>query len=349
MASAKKILNVLNALTTMPEPAAESLDAVSNTRAGIQDIIDSKNVLAVGISEKISKKKKTGKLALIFYVEKKIPMTRLKKKEIVPETVPSRSGGEAVITDVIAIGKLKPELNISRKSFQPGFSIGHVKGDAGTFGAVVKDKKNQLYILSNSHVLANCGKCNVGDLILYPGVFDKGVKPADVRARLHSFVPFNINEKYGNVVDCALAKPTDEQLINMLSEIKGFGLPKGVAKPKRGMKVVKVGRTTGKTSSEITDVNFRTIIDFRKKGLRKVGFKDQIWCEKHYTKPGDSGSLVIEKATGKAVGLHFAGAEGGSAHNPIDKVLSALQVKLVTTNLAKQTLKKKKKAAKKKP
>ena len=52
-----------------------------------------------------------------------------------------------------------------------------------------------------------------------------------------------------------------------------------------------------------------------------------------YTKGGDSGSLVLDQATGKAVGLHFAGAKKGSVFNPIGEVLSALGVKLVTRSI----------------
>lgn len=44
--------------------------------------------------------------------------------------------------------------------------------------------------------------------------------------------------------------------------------------------------------------------------------------------------MVIDKATGRAVGLHFAGADGGSVFNPIDEVLKALGVKLVTKSIS---------------
>ena len=65
-----------------------------------------------------------------------------------------------------------------------------------------------------------------------------------------------------------------------------------------------------------------------------MGFINQVLCTR-YTDKGDSGSLVVEKATGRAVGLHFAGAEGGSVFSPIDEVLKTLDVRLVTQALAK--------------
>lgn len=335
MATEKKILHVLNALTKKSPGSTEALMPGSTEhRWNMKRIIASENVLAIGISEKISKKKKTGKLALTFYVEKKIPLNKLKGSDVIPPTVPeSMTGGTAVNTDVVAIGRLRPEVNATRKTFQPGNSIGHVKTGAGTFGAVVKDKNNKLYILSNSHVLAESGSAKKGNKILYPGAADSGKSPADVRAKLHKFIPFKKGKDFLNTVDCAIAIPLAEHLPGMLAEIMGQGVPKGTIKPKRGMKVVKIGRTTGKTIGEITDVNFRATVDYEAFGLGDLTFRDQIWCRRKYTKVGDSGSLVIDKASGKAVGLHFAGAQGGSAHNPIDLVLAALGVKLVTVKL----------------
>ncbi|MBI4279115.1 MAG: hypothetical protein HY660_11730, partial [Armatimonadetes bacterium] len=79
---------------------------------------------------------------------------------------------------------------------------------------------------------------------------------------------------------------------------------------------------------KVRDVNFRFVLDYGK-GVGQVGFKDQVLCTR-YTKPGDSGSLVLDKKTMRAVGLHFAGASGGSVFNPINQVLKAMGVKLVT-------------------
>jgi hypothetical protein len=347
MATEKNILQVLDALTAMPDASVEALMPGSARHIGnIKTIIDSKNILAVGISEKIADDKKTGKLALTFYVEKKLPLNKLKGNHTIPPTMPeSMSGGKAIPTDVVEIGKLRPEANFTRNPFQPGNSIGHFKVGAGTFGAVVKDKDNQLYILSNCHVLANSGKCKIGDRILYPGSVDTGISPGDVKAKLHKFIPLDTSGNFINIVDCAIAKPTDEHLPNLMSEIKGLGLPKGVIKAKRGMKVTKVGRTTGKTAGEVKDVNFRHLLNYPHPGMSKVGFTDQVFCTR-YTDQGDSGSLVIDKASGKAVGLHFAGAEGGSLFNPINQVLSALEVTLVIKSLAKKMAKK---ATKNKP
>jgi len=175
--------------------------------------------------------------------------------------------------------------------------------------------------------LARSGKAKKGDAVIYPAEEDGGKTPANVIAKLHNFKKFVLTRNYGNEVDCAIALPDAARLSDIITAIKGIGLPRGVIKPRRGMKVVKVGRTSGKTSSEILDINMHIKLDYGEIG--EVKFINQVLC-KQFTDDGDSGSLVLDKATGKAVGLHIAGGEMGSVFNPIGKVLEHLGVKLVT-------------------
>lgn len=364
MASEKAIARVLDLCTTAPKAKIESLAAgkkrfgmkAGKKRFGMKAqarsmrrIVRTSNVVAMGISEKITKGKRTGKLALTFYVERKISPKKLFADEAVPPTVPEAlSGPQAIPTDVIVLGKMRPEVNAIKKPLQPGNSIGHETiGSTGTFGAVVT-KGGAFHILSNCHVLALNGLAKKGDAIIYPGDADQGKLPADLVAKLSGFKKFTPGTDYVNRVDCAIAKPTDARLADLVSEIKGVGFPKGTIKPVRGMKVTKVGRTTGKTTGEVRDLHFRFVLDFGG-DTGEVGFIDQVLCTR-YTDRGDSGSLVIDKATGRAVGLHFAGANGGSVFSPIDAVLKALGVKLVTKSIAgsKKKKTKTKAAAKKK-
>ena len=333
MASEKAILRALDLLTVAPAAQLETLTAEAPSAPArvheMRNVLDSENVVAVGISEKESGGKATGQLALTFYVEKKLSLRSLRADVAVPPTVPAAvSGSQAIPTDVVALGRLRPEAAplVRRKPVQPGFSIGHVAATAGTMGALVS-KGRQLLILSNSHVLAAGSDAEKGDRILYPGHEDGGREPDDVVAELEDFVELLTGGDFVNRVDCAIARPLEGRLADLTSEIKGLGVPKGTILPKRGMAITKVGRTTGKTQGRVRDVNFRFVLDYP--ALGQVGFIDQVLCTR-YTNGGDSGSLVLDVATGKAVGLHFAGASGGSVFNPIREVLKALQVKLVT-------------------
>ena len=344
MASEKEIKRILNLCTSAPRARIESLGSAKRGRArSMRRVVKTRNVVAMGIAEKITKGKRTGKLALTFYVERKISPKKLLASDAVPPTVPEAlSGPNAIPTDVIVLGKMRPEINATKKPLQPGNSIGHQTiGSTGTFGAVVR-KGGAYHILSNSHVLALNGLAKKGDAIIYPGDADGGKLPKSMVARLTGFKRFKGSD-YVNRVDCAIAKPTDERLADLVSEIKGLSFPKGTIKPVRGMKVTKVGRTTGRTTGEIRDVNFRFVLDYEG-DTGEVGFIDQVLCTR-YTKPGDSGSLVIDKATGRAVGLHFAGAAEGSVFNPIDAVLKALGVTLVTKPIAMKKKKSSKNSA----
>lgn len=323
MASYGKILEILDSFTTpeiqtlaaRPRGAAENLRGVMRTR----------NVVGVGIAEKVSGRRRTGDLALVFYVKRKMPLKRLSAAEMVPPTVHAvLSPDRPVPTDVVAIGELRPQILKTRDPVQPGNSIGHVKVTAGTFGAVVK-KSGKLCALSNSHVLANSGRGAKGDTIIYPGAVDGGVPSADKVGTLADFVKFASGAGFDNRVDCAIAELNAAALAKLDKTIRELGIkPSGMVKPKRDMEVEKVGRTSGHTTGRIVDINFRTRLNYGV-GVGLVGFLDQVLCTR-YTDPGDSGALVLQKGTNKAVGLHFAGSSGGSVFNPIADVLASLGV-----------------------
>jgi hypothetical protein len=306
--------------------AINRLDAGACYHAkSMRRVVAQPNVVALGIGEKMRGKKSTGKLALTFYVERKVALSKLRADALIPSTVPEAlSGPRAISTDVIALGQLHPEL--TRRSIQPGHSIGLAR-ETGTIGAVVRKGKH-LYLLSNSHIMALSGRARKGDVVICPGVLDRGRAPRDLVARLSAFKKFIVGGSFVNHADCAIAKPTTGRLPDVSCHIKGLGVPRGTTKPRRGMAVVKVGRTTGKTTGKILDANFSLVLRYPGVGL--VGFADQVLCTK-FTKRGDSGSLVLERGTRKAVGLHFAGAKGGSVFNPIDTVLQTLKVTLVTS------------------
>ena len=234
MASEATLKRMLDLLTKARASQIESLrPAASKHARTMRRIVDTKNVVGLGIAEKISGKKPTGKLALTFYVERKVPLKTLRADKLIPPTVPEAlSGPEAVPTDVVVLGKLIPEINATRQPVQPGNSIGHEDITAGTLGALVT-KSKQIYILSNSHVLALSGNATRGDRIIYPGDADGGSASRDLVANLAAFKKFVKGGDYVNRVDCATAKPTAARKPDLVSEIKGLGFPKGVVQPRR--------------------------------------------------------------------------------------------------------------------
>src|ERR1700681_4910042 len=113
--------------------------------AQLRGVLASRNVVGVGIAQKHVAGKSNGKLALTFYVERKQPLKRLKATEAVPPAIAEALSGPRLIpTDVVALGRLRLEANVTRSPIQPGNSVGHVKVSAGTLGAIVSSAKSHI-------------------------------------------------------------------------------------------------------------------------------------------------------------------------------------------------------------
>jgi hypothetical protein len=242
---------------------------------------------------------------------------------------------------------------------RPGISVGHHRVTAGTLGCLV-ERGGEFYILSNNHVLANSNDARVGDAIWQPGRADGGGQD-DVLGILAEFVPIafdgapdptppvegsgclplvNVladlltqlqfrppslgakNAPGRNHVDCALARPTRQDLV--MPDILGIGVPAGVAHATLGTPVQKSGRTTGFTRGTIVQIDVTATINY---GGQQAVFTDQLMAGA-MSQGGDSGSLVLDNRL-NAVGLLFAGSPMTTIINPIQLVLDALNVQLV--------------------
>lgn len=279
------------------------------------------NVVGVGIGEKVRGGIRTGRTSVKIYVEKKIPKIELAKKDLVPETISLAE--ESVETDVEEVGKITALSYKGRyRPAPPGCSVGHYKITAGTFGCLVKERKSdQVFILSNNHVLANSNKAKRGDAILQPGPHDGGKNPQDRIASLEKWEEIKFDGQT-NLIDAALAKPEKVNLVK--SEIILIGKIKGQEKARVGMKVQKTGRTTGYTIGVIRDINATIKVDY---DGQVALFQNQIMTSA-MSSGGDSGSLVLERKN-KVIGLLFAGSEVVTLLNPIITVLETFKISLI--------------------
>jgi len=325
MDSEKHVVRVLDLIT---RPSIQAFTPRAASAAQLSSVLADENTIGMGVADKMKGNRSTGQLALVVYVKRKRDPGKVPGKHFVPRTVPpDLIGGAHVPTDVVQLGRMQLDAAALaiRDPIQPGNSIGHPTCLAGTLGAVVKRGGTTL-LLSNAHVLADNGHAKKGDPILYPARKDRGRKPGDVIGHLDSFVAFEGGGTFGNVADCAVARviPNGRALV---PAIRNLGGPTGVTAPRRGMRITKVGRTTGLTKGTVRDVHFRFRLPYP--GLGMIGFRDQVLCTP-YSASGDSGSLVLEARTRKAVGLHFASSgDGGSVFSPIGPVLRRLGVRLV--------------------
>jgi hypothetical protein len=208
---------------------------------------------------------------------------------------------------------------------------------AGTLGCFVrKSGSSALYILSNTHVLADENRYARGKPIVQPGTLDGGRPSADRVATLSAFV--KLDTAVTPKADCAIAK-LDHGVAADPSTLKGIGKLTGVISRDLDIRdaVHKVGRTTGVRHGRVTAVELDGVTVEYDMGI--VSFDDQIEIEgsgaRSFSDAGDSGSLIVD-ADGKAAALLFAGSDHGGRNgkgltyaNPIQTVLSALKVKLV--------------------
>jgi len=224
----------------------------------------------------------------------------------------------------------------------------------GTLGALVEDEQKNQYILSNNHVLAESDQGHVGDTIDQPGLIDGActslsqpgstLKPVGT---LEYFVPL---ESRQTNVDAALALATPGA-VDSSGAILGLGTPGrdgtlGAGAPMAGrgevlnasnlgMNVVKSGRTTGLTCSNVDAVALTVKVNYYKdcaetQPYTTKTFENQIGIGgTHFTDSGDSGALVLDANNAQAVGLYFAGGTDGDGNglsvvNPIGDVLREL-------------------------
>lgn len=326
-----------------------------------KELMKKANVVGVMVGYKVKGGKKTDKLSIVCLVEKKVPEKELKKKDIIPSNI------EDVPTDVVQVGKLKA-LEVDKKAkHRPcpmGTSGGHYLITAGTNGELIRNKETgKCCIGTNNHVGANSNNAKIGDPYLQPGPYDGGTTENDTIGHLLRFVPISfygekpsfcwfsrlgqannalarvfrrktmkalVQQVYYNLVDAAMIEVDSEDVI---SEIVGIGVPKGIKQAEVDMLVQKSGRTTCHTSEGVV-IGVDAIVGPISYGTnRSAFFTDQIIIEKEgFSAGGDSGSLVLDME-GYAVGKLFAGSEKVTIANKIQDYLDQLNAELIVERI----------------
>jgi hypothetical protein len=228
-----------------------------------------------------------------------------------------------------AAGAATAAVNRTARFARPvpiGISTGN-QGEciAGTIGARVK-RGTSLFALSNNHVYALENSAPLGSNVLQPGQADVNCS-AGTNARLGKlsrFVRIVFSRTASNRVDAAIASVTSTNL-RRTTPSDGYGSPRSVtASVALNQTVRKYGRTTGFTSGKVAGLN--ATVDVEYSGGRIARFVGQIAIQgASFSGPGDSGSLIID-GNRRPVGLLFAGGGNFTFANPINQVLSALNV-----------------------
>lgn len=289
------------------------------------------SVQALGVCRKKKGGRETGELAIVVFVDQKRLARKLRNP--VPRRVHVRGLGWNN-TDVQTIGLLEAHDFPDRvRPAMPGCSIGHKHlKTMGTFGLVVRKQAggdSDLYVLSNSHVLALDGLAREGDAVVQPGPGDAKGNTNDKIAELAEWVKFDFRTPgFPNKVDAAIARVTRAR--NVTKKIRKINRVPRRWSPvvKEGMLVLKVGRTTEKFTGKVMCANAKVWVEHRKTKTKSlfVGFDDQVLCTR-YASPGDSGSAVLNEHN-EVIGLHASGTASTSTFNKIENVFEALNIRL---------------------
>ena len=307
----------------MPDVAMQALDADG------EEVFGYGNIVGVGIGEQEVGGRPTGQLALKVLVKEKVSASQIVSEALVPQSI----GG--VPTDVEETGEIYAQRFTARRRPAPGgVSIGNcLRNHAGTLGCLVF-RGNQLFILSNNHVMAlvNASPLNTG--ISQPGRLDGGVCPNDIIARLTQFVPISFAAGANNLVDAAIAR-TSPNLVNRRILRGGGSLDRLRAphvNPALFMMVQKSGRTTQHRLGFIDQINATANITFPGIGVARFVRQFRVrGIGSNFSAAGDSGSLVTTYPSNQPVGLLFGGNASANITlcNPIAAVLGALGVNIV--------------------
>lgn len=319
-----------------------------------QELMGKPNVVGVGVGYKTVGGQKTDTLCVIVFVRQKVAAQSLSAEEVIPAQI------EGVATDVIESGPIFAHQSNTDK-FRPapgGVSIGHYQITAGTLSVVVRDKNTgERLILSNNHVLANSNDASLGDPIIQPGAADGGTVGNDQIGTLLRFQPIAFEQSpappgcnlaityaaFGNfiaqmlgsdhrvnayrpqqatnLIDAAVARPLNDG--DILDEILEIGAISGTVEAVPGMPLRKSGRTTELTTGEVLAVDTTVTVGY---GAGRTAVFEQQLVAGAMSQPGDSGSLVVEADSQRAVGLLFAGSDTTTIFSPIQFVEDLLNV-----------------------
>ena len=269
----------------------------------------------------------TDEPSIVVLVERKKLELELPPDEVLPKEL------DGVRVDVMTFNEGEPEV------LEPGDALnGERSSGQGTLGFFAKvTATDEIVFVSNHHVL-----------------YDSGGQDGDeIGSPMHSgcccctcnVVGTNLRAVQAD--DCAMAKLKSKTKIK--TAIPGVGQVAGTADAVMGMTVTKHGQMTNVTTGLIT------LVTPGPPGTPVFTFRVQTNNgNDNFTKPGDSGSAVVDTATNKIVGLHragcntplAAGATSGNCTGPvppyhstsigIGRVLAALGIEVLTADPANE-------------
>jgi hypothetical protein len=240
----------------------------------------------------------------------------------IPDSVQLPGGGAPVPVAVFPLGALQPQEGLTAAFLKPcpGCAVSVAGKAHGTFGCLVRDPVpgGATYMLTAAHVIASSGLADEGE-----GVF----QPRHPRqlGTLSSWGKIAFTDTgFPNLFDAAIAVVDPEKVSPTVHLV---GRPTGASSNVSvGMRVQKCGATSVHTWSTVLDSHFSCRFDYTLPGgkVRRAGFQRQVLC-RPFTKPGDSGSAVLDEDL-KVLGLVVGATKEGTVFSPIGPILTRFGV-----------------------
>jgi len=304
-----------------------------------EHLLQDPNVIGLGVGFAVRGGKLTLEPALRVYVRAKFP------KELLPkEALFSRNRFDDLPVDVIE-GSYRPASTMryggqqqsipdppeSRTMWRPvlvgGISVGNSRLPCGgTLGAVfVAKTDDQPVVLTSWHVLL-AGQGAPRDPVCQPAAVYH-------RSDNDTFIGFVDHGVIDERMDAAIARLEGTRRFTT-GRVLSIGMLAGTAEPRLGMEVQKSGAGSGRTQGMIDDASFTYRVQYP--GFQQL-FKNQLHLISRTGRPmscaGDSGSVLVEADTRRAVGLLYAEEAAMSScdfavASPIIPVLQELNIAL---------------------
>lgn len=323
-------------------------------------IMSMENVVGVGRGYKTTAGVRTSRECIVVMVKKKLPKLRLKAEDMVPSELRGVPTDVIEVGELRFLSERQSQMRPARPGVSLGHyrttagTFGAVVWDVKTGEPLILSNN---HVLANA-TSGQDGKARQGDPILQPGAADGGTVERDKIAHLERFIPIEMTGRVpacmasrsielamnkwlsatrspvrvevvtrslagtANLVDAALARPTNPRLID--GDILELGEVKGLGEAGLGLRVRKSGRTTGVTEGEVQVVDATVNVIYSDNAT--ATFTDQILTGKMGA-GGDSGSLLVDEKM-NAVGLLFAGSDKSTIYNRLRTVVDMLGVSL---------------------
>ena len=289
------------------------------------------NLLGFGLGEKLTGNRRTGEMAVVFFVQQKVPRANLQTRLTLPKDV------NGITTDVVEIGgpfralgngaALDPTVQQPRP-VPAGVAIGNAKTTGSLGYPVTRPDITSEMILSNYHVLADLTSPASTPDIYQPGNAS-GAPAADAKiGTFRAGVPIDFTPGAVNYMDAAVATVSAGMC---RASMRDIGPITGAQDPSGGETVTIYGEATGYAVGTIRYQLTSLSISYEP---GDAWFEDQLVVCRDPNSPfiattGDSGSLVI-KSPFVACGLLIAafGTDYAIA-TPIERILRRFRMALV--------------------